>query len=167
MVLLVGFVDGFLDIMDKIVCQKDEAYRSFLQKLCDDKMDSSAVLDFVFDKAYDDLDEVEQELYRKEGIILIPTWAKTKQITHQYLHCLDNPIIVAINVDISGAMNPAHISDFVVPIKNILMEGASIQLLINGVVEKKVFSTGKMVRCMGIQILLFEMSNIVYSISLG
>lgn len=135
-------------VMDKVIRQKDEVFRSFLQKLRDGKMDSSAV-DFVLDRAYDDLDESEQELYWKEGIFLMPTWARTKKITYQYLRRLDNPIVV-IHADISGVVNPAHLSDFSVPIKNVIMEGASIQLLTNGVVEEKVFN-GKMVGCLRIQ----------------
>lgn len=79
----------------------------------------------------------------------MPTWARTKKITYQYLRRLDNPIVV-IHADISGVVNPAHLSDFSVPIKNVIMEGASIQLLTNGVVEEKVFN-GKMVGCLRIQ----------------
>ena len=101
-------------VMDKVIRQKDPAFKAVLQKMRDGMMDDVAV-DFLLRRRFELLSPEEQELFLKEAIFLMPTWARTKPINIRYLQNLGNPIVI-VHADTSLVKHPSHLSDFSVPV---------------------------------------------------
>jgi hypothetical protein len=80
------------------------AFRLVLQKMRDGMMDDEAV-DFLLKRCFEQLSPEDQELFWKEAIFIMQTWARTKSITLQYLQNIGNPIII-VHADASGVKHP-------------------------------------------------------------
>jgi hypothetical protein len=100
-------------------------------------MNSSSV-DYLLERDWDELSPSEQDEFWQEAIFLMPTWVRTKQISYKYLCRINNPIDI-VPADTSGIKHQSHRKDFSVPLLNVLMIGAMVQLLTNCVPEQKVY----------------------------
>ena len=105
-------------------------------------------VEFLKSRMLSNLSTDERDKFINEGLWLMPTWARTKEITLLYLKDIGNPIAI-IHSDTSGVKFPAHMKNKkVVPDKNILMVGARAMLLVNYVTEENLYNgiSGKIVK---------------------
>ena len=134
-------------VMDAVFRQADSSFKEVLQKMRDGTMDKSAV-DYLNKRRWSKLSKNEQATFWRDGIFLMPTWARTIPIVKKYLKDINNPLVV-VEADITNVKNSSHAKDFSWPKINPLMVGADVQLLHNFFVEAQLFN-GKVGKLVGL-----------------
>jgi hypothetical protein len=132
-------------VMDAVFRQANSAFKDVLQQMRDGTLDKKA-LDYLNKRRWSNLSQDEKNEFWRDGIFLMPTWARTVPIVKQYLKDLGNALVV-VEADVTNVKRKAHLKDFSWPMMNPLMAGADVQLLHNFFVEAHLFNgtVGKLV----------------------
>ena len=133
-------------VMDAVFRQADSEFKEVLQMMRDGTMNKKSVK-FLNKRRWSKLSQEEKLEFWRDGIFLMPTWARTIPIVKQYLKDIGNPLVI-VEADVSNVRRSSHLKDIKIPLKNPLMAGADTQLLHNYFVEAKLFNgtVGKLVK---------------------